>query len=669
VNGHALEGVHHRGPDDMQTKSERETRIARNLAALYAAMVGLWIFFSSGIPAGLVLGIDVGTNAWLQSLAGWFFVIASAWLLYLIVNRHLVTVRESEEALKLRDRAIESSVNAIIITDSTVPDDPIVYVNPAFERITGYTVPETLGRNTRFLYGQDKGQPALENIRAALRERREGHAVLRNYRKDGTLFWNDLYIAPVRDAGGAVTHYVGVLNDVSDNLRYQQELEHQANHDTLTDLPNRNLLRDRIQQAMIFAERYRHRVAVAFLDLDDFKLINDGLGHSSGDRLLQMAAERLTGYLRASDTVARIGGDEFVLVLQYPDGEPAVAQHLQRILTRLAQPFQIEGREVYVTCSIGVSLYPQDGKDSEELLRNADAAMYRAKEQGKNNFQFFTAELNARVNERLELSTELRRALERDELMLYYQPQVDLTSGAVVGTEALLRWHHPVRGMVPPGKFVPVAEETGLINAIGEWVLRTACAQNRAWRDAGFPPITVAVNLSARQFRQAELAETLEGIIQGYSVEPSSVELELTESVIMHNPDEAAAALRRLKGMGMRLAIDDFGTGYSSLSYLKRFPIDKLKIDASFVRDIPDSSDSAAIARGVISLGHSLGLRVIAEGVETREQAEFLQKHQCDEAQGYYFGRPMPAEEFSGWLREGRSFPMGAKSPAPARAE
>jgi diguanylate cyclase (GGDEF)-like protein/PAS domain S-box-containing protein len=643
----------------MQTKAERETRIARNLAVLYAGMVGLWIFFSSGIPAGLVLGIDVGTNAWLQSLAGWFFVIASAWLLYLIVNRHLVAVRESEEALKLRDRAIESSINAIVITDSTLPDDPVVYVNPAFERMTGYSPAETLGRNCSFLVGLDHSQPALENIRAALRERREGHAVLRNYRKDGTLFWNDLYIAPVRDAGGAVTHYVGVLNDVSENLRYQQELEHQANHDTLTDLPNRNLLRDRIQQAMIFAERYRHQVGVVFVDIDDFKLINDGMGHSAGDRLLQLAAERLTSYLRASDTVARVGGDEFVLVLQYPEGEPVIAQHLQRILERLAQPFQIDGREVYVTCSIGVSLFPQDGKDSEDLLRNADAAMYRAKEQGKNNFQFFTAELNARVNERLELSTELRRAMERDELLLYYQPQVDLVSGAVVGAEALLRWHHTVRGNVPPSKFIPVAEETGLINAIGEWVLRTACAQSRAWREAGFPPVTVAVNVSARQFRQTELAAALEAIIRGYLIEPSCLELELTESVFMHNPDEAAASLRRLKNLGLRLAIDDFGTGYSSLSYLKRFPIDKLKIDASFVRDLPESADSAAIALAVISLGHSLGLRVIAEGVETREQAEFLREQGCDEVQGYFFGRPMPAEEFTVWLREGRRFQVG----------
>jgi len=636
----------------MTTNTRREKRLARNVAVVYGLLVGMWIFVASGIPVGFVLGIQVEENAWLQSFAGWFFVVSSAWLLYLMVNRHLTSVRESEVALRLRDRAIESSVNAIVITDARAAGEPIVYVNPAFERITGFPATEAVGRNWSFLHGDDTDQPALENVRAAIRGQREGHGVLRNYRKDGSLFWNELFVAPVRDSDGSVSHFVGVLNDITDNRRYQEELEHQANHDSLTDLPNRNLLRDRINQAIVFADRYAQAVVIAFLDLDNFKLVNDSLGHDAGDQLLKLAAGRLASCLRASDTVARIGGDEFVLVLHFTAGDGMVGQHIQRLLSAIAQPFIVNGREVFVTCSVGVSVYPQDGRDGDTLLRNADAAMYRAKEQGKNGFQFYTRELNERVSERLDLESDLRRALERGELAVYYQPQVELATGRIVGAEALVRWRHPSRGAVEPGRFVMIAEETGLIVPIGDWILRTACEQIKAWQGAGLPPLVVAVNLSARQFRQTQLADIVESVLSDTGVEPRFLELELTETVVMHDPQEAEIALRRLKSMGLRVAIDDFGSGYSSLNYLKRFPIDKLKIDGSFVQDLPESGDSAAIVLAVISLGHSLGLRVIAEGVERRSQAGFLRAHGCDEIQGYYYSAPMPAQEFTELLRD-----------------
>ncbi len=636
----------------MTTNTRREKRLARNVAVVYGLLVGMWIFVASGIPVGFVLGIQVEENAWLQSFAGWFFVVSSAWLLYLMVNRHLTSVRESEAALRLRDRAIESSVNAIIITDARAAGEPIVYVNPAFERITGFPATEAVGRNWSFLHGDDTDQPALENVRAAIRGQREGHGVLRNYRKDGSLFWNELFVAPVRDSDGSVSHFVGVLNDITDNRRYQEELEHQANHDSLTDLPNRNLLRDRINQAIVFADRYAQAVVIAFLDLDNFKLVNDSLGHDAGDQLLKLAAGRLASCLRASDTVARIGGDEFVLVLHFTAGDGMVGQHIQRLLSAIAQPFIVNGREVFVTCSVGVSVYPQDGRDGDTLLRNADAAMYRAKEQGKNGFQFYTRELNERVSERLDLESDLRRALERGELAVYYQPQVELATGRIVGAEALVRWRHPSRGAVEPGRFVMIAEETGLIVPIGDWILRTACEQVKAWQGAGLAPLVVAVNLSARQFRQTQLADIVESVLSDTGVEPRFLELELTETVVMHDPQEAEIALRRLKSMGLRVAIDDFGSGYSSLNYLKRFPIDKLKIDGSFVQDLPESGDSAAIVLAVISLGHSLGLRVIAEGVERRSQAGFLRAHGCDEIQGYYYSAPMPAQEFTELLRD-----------------
>ncbi|MFL6572544.1 MAG: putative bifunctional diguanylate cyclase/phosphodiesterase [Burkholderiales bacterium] len=428
--------------------------------------------------------------------------------------------------------------------------------------------------------------------------------------------------------------------------RYQLQLEHQANYDALTGLPNRTLLNDRLRQS-VYGQRLRRAVAVAVIDLDNFKFVNNSLGHAIGDRLLKAMAERLRGMLRDGDTVARLGGDEFVLILNDQSSEEVIYRAMQRIADELARPLEIDGKELVVTCSAGISLYPQDGPDVETLLKNADAAMYRAKEQGRNNFQFFTTEMNERVNERLALESALRRALERRELVLHYQSRVDLATGAISGAEALLRWLHPDWGLVRPARFVPLAEETGLIVPIGEFVLLDACRQTRAWIDAGLAPGLTSVNLSARQFRDDGLVRKVSRVLEETGLHPQSLELELTESTLMHDVDAAIATLQGLKSLGVSLSVDDFGTGYSSLSYLENLPIDKLKIDRSFVRDIgADSGENEGmLAQAIISLGHNLGLRVVAEGVETDAQVRFLRRAACDEVQGFFYGEAVaPAQ-------------------------
>jgi diguanylate cyclase (GGDEF)-like protein/PAS domain S-box-containing protein len=558
----------------------------------------------------------------------------------------------TEDALRLSERAIEASFNPIIITTDPAAGAKIVYVNPAFERVTGYSRTEAIGRNCGFLQGKDRHQPELEKIRLALREGKDCNALLRNYRKDGTLFWNDLYITPVSDqASGAVTHFVGVQHDVTQTRRYAEELEHQANHDALTGLANRSLLSDRLDQALVYAQRHGRLVMVAFVDLDDFKMINDSLGHSAGDQLLRIIAERLQSCVRKGDTVARLGGDEFVLVLSDQGMEDSQHGMMERVIAAVSEPCQVDGQELRVTCSAGVSVYPHDAADAETLLRMADTAMYRAKDVGRNNFQFHTKELTARISDRLALDAGLRRALDRGELFLNYQPQYDLKTRRVIGMEALIRWDHPERGVMQPGKFIALAEDNGLIVPIGAWVIHTACVHNKALQDQGIAPIKVAVNLSARQFRQKGLVKAIAAILEDTGLEARYLELELTESMVMHSAEEVIGMLWELQCMGVQLSVDDFGTGYSSLSYLKRFPVHRLKIDQSFVHDIGADADDTAIVQSVIALGHALKMAVVAEGVETLEQLTFLAAAQCDEAQGYYFGKPMGFEDVRAMLK------------------
>ncbi len=579
-------------------------------------------------------------------------------------NTHLVVFKEDVSDRKLRradyaqtrhlhERALASSSNGIMITRSDDDDHSIVYVNPAFERITGYRAEEVIGLEGRFLVRDDLAQPDLEHIRSALRERREGSATLRNYRKDGSLFWNELHIAPVHDlAGGATTHFVSVINDVSERVRYQHALEYQANHDSLTGLANRNLLNDRIEQAIAWAKRNGHVMGVMLLDLDHFKLINDASGHSAGDALLKEVAHRLTACVRETDTVARLGGDEFVIILTDLPQPDDVDQIAEKILSTLSRPAEIAGRDNFVTASIGVSLYPRDGDQGEILLRYADMAMYRVKEHGRNSVRQFVPEMGSTAISRLDMEGAMRRGLERGEFVLHYQPKIDLATQAVVGAEALIRWQHPQIGLIHPIEFIRLAEETGLILPLGEWVLAEACKQQVLWRQQGLPPLNISINMSARQFRQEELTDRTAAVFASTGADPTHFIVELTESMVMHDVDSTLSSLRALKKLGLSLSLDDFGTGYSSLSYLRRFPIDELKIDRSFINDIHTNPDDAAIAGAIIAMARSLGLSVVAEGVENKEQAELLTTLGCSQVQGYYYARPLTVSAFTARLRE-----------------
>jgi diguanylate cyclase (GGDEF)-like protein len=434
----------------------------------------------------------------------------------------------------------------------------------------------------------------------------------------------------------------------------EERVRHLAHYDELTGLPNRSMFNEQLARALTLARRYSKPLAVLFIDLDRFKIINDTLGHDAGDRVLTEIAERLHGCLRDSDTVGRLGGDEFVVLIEELPEPMHVAAVAQKILAAVAAPFILEAQEFHVTASIGISTYPEDSEDISTLLKNADIAMYRAKEQGKNNYQFYSAQMNVHSIERLALESNLRRALERNEFLLYYQPKIDISSGRVTGVEALIRWQQPGKALLAPGQFIPLAEETGLIVPIGEWVLKTACARCKLWQKQGLQPLRVAVNLSARQFAHESLLQDVARILTQTGLDPSFLELEITESMVMHKPEQAVALLNELKAMGIHLSIDDFGTGYSSLNYLKRFPIDSLKIDRLFIRDIPADTDDAAITRAIISMAHSLRLKVIAEGVETAEQLRFLREHGCDEMQGYHFSPPLPEEQVIGLLQQTR---------------
>ncbi|MFO1263252.1 MAG: EAL domain-containing protein [Rhodoferax sp.] len=571
---------------------------------------------------------------------------------------HLIVVKEDisdqrkrhcdfEQARHLHEQALASSSNGIMITRSDADDHSIVYVNPAFERITGYRADEVIGLEGRFLVRDDLAQPDLEEIRTALREKREGQATLRNYRKDGSLFWNELHIAPVRDlTGAATTHFVSVINDVSERVRYQQALEYQANHDSLTGLANRNLLRDRIEQAIAWAKRNGHVIGVMLLDLDHFKLVNDASGHSAGDALLQEVAHRLTSCVRETDTVARLGGDEFVIILTDLPQADDVDHIAEKILASLARPIEVVGRDVFVTASIGVSIYPRDGDHGEILLRYADMAMYRVKEHGRNSVRQFMPEMGSNAISRLDMEAALRRALERGEFLLHLQPKIELPSQRTVGAEALVRWQNPQIGLVHPIEFIRLAEETGLILPLGEWVLEEACRMQVAWQAQGLGHLKMAINMSARQFRQDDLADRISRIFQRTGADPTHFILELTESMVMHDVESTLAALRALKTLGVNLSLDDFRTGYSSLSYLRRFPIDELKIDRSFIADIHTNADDAAIAGAIVAMGRSLGLSVVGEGVEKKEQVDKLTALGCNQVQGYFYARPMPAGAF-----------------------
>ncbi|MCZ6637519.1 MAG: EAL domain-containing protein [Alphaproteobacteria bacterium] len=450
----------------------------------------------------------------------------------------------------------------------------------------------------------------------------------------------------VKDAADGKTLRRAIRFAIERNLM-EQQLHAMANYDKLTQLPNRELLLDRLTQAIAQAARQQTLVALLLLDLDRFKMVNDTLGHAFGDKVLQEVAKRITALIGDGDTLARPGGDEFVVLLNNIKGARDAAKIADRIIQMLSKPIIIDGHEVFVSTSIGISLFPNDGVDKNDLITNADVAMYRAKEEGRNHFQFYTPGMNAATVERLTLENDLRRVIDRDELVLHYQPQMDLHTGQITGVEALVRWQHPELGLIPPARFIPVAEETGLIVPIGQWVLNTACAQTKAWVDAGYPPVVVSVNLSSRQFHQEDMVETVTTALRDSGLNAKQLMVEITESSLMKNPDDAVVTLCLLHNMGVGMSIDDFGTGYSSLGHLKRFPLQELKIDRSFVSDVTENPQDAAIIRAILAMAHSLEIKVIAEGVETEEQLNFLEDAGCDGIQGFHISKPLPARDFA----------------------
>ncbi|MFI5089338.1 MAG: EAL domain-containing protein [Terriglobales bacterium] len=562
-------------------------------------------------------------------------------------KRAELALREAEE--QYRTIFEENSIGMCYYSTA---DGRYLNVNPAFARIFGYDSPEEMLAGV-----SDASQLYVDPSRhreLSLQLREQGkyeNWEFQGYRKDGSKIWLQASTRAVRGADGSVLYYVGAAEDITEHKLLEEQVRYLAYFDALTGLPNRSLLQDRLAKALASARRRGEKVALLFLDLDRFKTINDSLGHSAGDLLLKEVAERLTKWAREQDTVARLGGDEFVVVLTGIKDVTGAAIAADRLIKEMSTEFTVQGHLLSATCSLGISVFPDHGRDGEALIKNADAAMYCAKENGRNNFQFFTPEMNSRAVERLTLESSLRLALEKKELFLVYQPQWDVATGKITGAEALLRWQHPRLGLVPPDKFIPIAENSGLIMPIGEWVLKTACAQARQWQDQGLPPLPVAVNVSAVQFRQESFPELIRRVLHETGLPAQYLELELTESLLLSSADVTLSVLQELKEMGVNLSIDDFGTGYSSLSYLKHLPVYKLKIDRSFVRDITVDPDDAAITGTIISMAKSLNLKVIAEGVENAEQMLFLQEHDCDEVQGYYFSRPLAVDDFSAKVR------------------
>lgn len=567
------------------------------------------------------------------------------------ILRSVIERKAGEEALFMERERAQVTLNSI--GDAVLSADlagNVTYLNLVAEGMTGWSCQEAVGRPLAEVFQIIDGgthEPAPDAMARAVREDRtlgaSGNCIL--VRRDGVESAIEDSAAPIHDRRGRVTGAVMVFHDVSAARTMRQRMAHLAHHDYLTDLPNRLLLGDRIANAISLARRHAKKCAVLFLDLDGFKHINDSLGHPIGDRLLQSAAQRLVACIRSSDTVSRQGGDEFVVLLSEIEHTEDAACSAKKILLALAAAHCIAEKELHISASIGISIYPDDGRDAESLIRCADTAMYHAKDKGRNNYQFFTEDMNVRAVERQFLESGLRRALERREFVLHYQPKINLETGAITGIEALIRWRHPERGLIPPALFVPIAEKCGLIAPIGRWVLREACGQVQSWIDGGLPPLALAVNISPIEFQSTDFLEGVRTILKETRFDPRHLELELTESALMQDAESTARVLIALKALGVRLAIDDFGTGYSSLSYLRQFPIDTIKIDQSFVREITSGSFDDTIVSAIIDMGKTLKQRVIAEGIETGEQFALLQRHHCGEGQGYHFSRPVSAEE------------------------
>jgi len=570
-----------------------------------------------------------------------------------LLGRRFATVREqNEQSLRLAATVFDSTSEGIIITGS---DGRVLLVNPAFTDITGYRLEEMIGQSPKKLSSGQHGIEFYQVLWRTLLARGKWQGEIWNRRKNGEIFPEWLSISSMRKPSGQIDHFVAIFTDITERQRAQEKIIHQAHHDALTNLPNRVLFKDRLEQSLAFAHRLEHKkVALLFIDLDRFKRVNDTLGHDAGDLLLQMVAHRLREIVRQSDTLARLGGDEFTILLPDADHVEEAVVVADKVLAALRQPFAIGGREIFVSASIGISLYPDDGADAEALMKHADTAMYRVKEQGRAGVQIYTSSLDLHSMRRLELENHLNNALEKQQLVLHYQPQFDLAHGQMRGVEALVCWRHPELGMILPNEFIPLAEETGLIIPIGAWVLETACKQAIAWQNMGFPETIMSVNLSVRQFFREDLVCLVAQTLANCGLEARLLELEVTESVAMEDAQYAVNILESLTKLGINMAIDDFGIGYSSLNQLKKMPVGILKIDQSFVKNVTNSPDDAAIVDTIITMAHRLGLKVVAEGLETQEQLTYLRSQQCDFGQGYLFSRALPPDELEklvGWQR------------------
>ena len=564
-----------------------------------------------------------------------------------------ITERRRAESYKAQLAAIvESSNDAIIVKDL---NGIITNWNSGAERIFGYRESEIIGSSISLLIPPDRLEEESKIMKLVKRGKLPDHFETVRWGKGDKPIDVSVTISPVKNSEGKIIGASKIASDITQRKESQERIQYLAHYDSLTGLPNRILLADRMKIAIGNAARYSKRLALLFVDLDRFKLVNDSLGHEIGDKLLKVAAERMQSTIRHIDTISRLGGDEFIVLLSQIAAAEDAARVAEKLIAAVSQPYRIEEHELLLTASVGISIYPDSGTEANSLLRNADASMYSAKEAGRNRYRFYSEDLTSRVTERLSLERDLRRAIERDEIFVVYQPQIELATRRVIGAEALMRWRHPGRGLVLPASFIPVAEDSGLILPLGEHILRESCVQARQWCDRYGFDVGVAVNISAVQFRQKDFTEVVLRVVADTGISPRCLELEVTESVVMQGVESAAEKLRILGAHGIKIAIDDFGTGYSSLSYLRQFNVDRLKIDQSFIHDLPDNADAEAIIRAIVAMGRSLGLHVIAEGVETEAQAQFLQSIECDESQGYLYAKPMMARDFEAWLTDWKS--------------
>ncbi len=556
--------------------------------------------------------------------------------------KEIINHKQTGQQLNVAANAIENAAEGVMICNA---DDVIVSINKSFTRITGYEPEDVLGRTPETLISEEQNPKVLGEIRDDVLRTGHWKGELHSRKKDGETFIEERSVSGVKDEDGKIVNFIVVFSDITQQKEHEERIHYLAHHDALTGLANRSLFQQRLDQAIQRAARSGGaKAAMMFIDLDHFKAVNDSLGHAYGDELLIKVSARIHECVRKTDTVARFGGDEFAVLLDEINDASDVASIAKKIIERLASAFKIADHQVFVSASIGISFHPDDGQQAPVLIKNADAAMYAAKEQGRNNYQFFSSDMNARALETLMMTSSLRMALERDELFLEYQPRIDFKTGAITGAEALIRWTHPTVGRIMPAQFVGLAEKTGMIDQVGEWVVRRACQQIMEWKSRGVSLPCVAVNLAARQFNQPEFTETVAQIIRETGIEAHTLEVEVTESMVMHDPQRTAVILERLKGMGVAVAIDDFGTGYSSLSYLKRFPIDYIKVDQSFVRGLPHDAEDSGIVRAVIALAKTLDVKLIAEGVDKVDQVAFLKREGCDQGQGYLISVPLSAD-------------------------